>query len=222
MEAHFCVAQAYLVYAQELSHTGANMYDPWGRYQLVFPRLLSYVVDDPEGKDVACIKGGRTNHSCERCWVHSEKLVHIDKQYAPRTERKQTELYNKISTTRKTNRTEGDKVAAEYSTHPVPSPVWGFKDQDVGVGNSMMCFGFEAMHNEDLGVFLYIVDHVDTYFRTVMRPRDASRCVQVLNSRLSSLPRAGKQLCTLHTCGFVSRGRLTVIVYCRGLSVAQV
>ena len=50
--------------AQDASHTGMNMYDPSGRYQLVYPRLLSYVVDDPEGKDVMCIKGGNSKHPC--------------------------------------------------------------------------------------------------------------------------------------------------------------
>jgi hypothetical protein len=50
------------------------MQDPSGRVQLVHPCLFSYVVDDPEGKDVTCIKGSNSNHPCELCWVNRGEL----------------------------------------------------------------------------------------------------------------------------------------------------
>lgn len=48
---------------------GVLVYDPEGVRRCVVPRLLSYMCDDPEGKDVSCIKGGNTECPCEMCMV---------------------------------------------------------------------------------------------------------------------------------------------------------
>ena len=40
------------------------------------------------------------------------------------------------------------------------SGLWGFCDGDTLEGSSCQLFGYETMHVEDLGVFLYIVDNV--------------------------------------------------------------
>ncbi len=43
------------------------------------------------------------------------------------------------------------------STHPVASGIWGFHDCCDGYGSSTLCVAYDTMHNEDLGVFLYLV-----------------------------------------------------------------
>lgn len=49
--------------------TGIKVKDPWGQDILAIPRLFSYVVDNPEGKDLSCIKGGSSKLPCEQCKV---------------------------------------------------------------------------------------------------------------------------------------------------------
>lgn len=53
------------------------MSDPFGQTQFVVPQLFSYVGDEPELKDVLCIKGGNTAYPCELCCVHSSQLSHL-------------------------------------------------------------------------------------------------------------------------------------------------
>ncbi len=63
--------------------------DPEGKEHLVFPRLFSYVVDDPESKDVTCIKGGNSAYPCELCWVPNDQLSNVTLKFADRTEKQQ-------------------------------------------------------------------------------------------------------------------------------------
>lgn len=67
----------------------AVMQDPAGTTRSVFPRLFSYVVDDPESKDLLCIKGGNSAYSCELCWVPKDRLWDVTVMYDMRTEKDQ-------------------------------------------------------------------------------------------------------------------------------------
>ena len=58
---------------------GVQLHDPYGKKQLVFPRLFSYVVDNPECVDLNCTKGGSTRFPCEICWCPHEQLNDISK-----------------------------------------------------------------------------------------------------------------------------------------------
>ena len=48
----------------------------------------------------------------------------------------------------------------ENSFHPIESGLWGFCDGDTDQGSSSWAFASDSMHNEDLGVFLYIIKNM--------------------------------------------------------------
>ncbi len=175
-----------------MSYTGVNLFDPSGKYQLVYPRLLNYVLDDPEGKDILCIKGGQAKHPCEVCWVPHEELLDVTCMYDARTEDQQRHAFYSLCSTRTQRRTCCPNLSATYSTHPVPSPLWGFCHQDQGVANSMWSLGYETMHNEDLGAFLYKVDNMGKALKAAKPDRnEGAAALKELNKRLGELPRAG-------------------------------
>jgi len=53
-----------------------------------------------------------------------------------------------------------DKIGSDYSTHAVASGIWGFADCEDDYGSSNLCVSYDAMHNEDLGIFLYLIKGV--------------------------------------------------------------
>jgi hypothetical protein len=136
---------------------GIQLLDPSGNSQFVFPRLFSFVGDEPEIKDLSCVKGVPSREPCEacRCPVHS--LSDITKVWPLRTEKEQKERLRK-ALEKSVGLREAD--CSKYSFQPVPSGLWGFAEgENEDLGGSSQCFAFEAMHNEDLGVFLYIIDN---------------------------------------------------------------
>ncbi len=48
-------------------------------------------------------------------------------------------------------------MLVDFSFHPVPSGLWNFSEGDTDIGSSSWVFTSDAMHNDDLGVFLDIV-----------------------------------------------------------------
>lgn len=157
----------------------------------VYPRLLSYVLDDPEGKDISGVKGAPSEHCCEQCWVPFNKLADITLEWPARTELEQKAIYNSMCDP-STSSKAADDIGKRYSTHKTKCALWGFADQEIGVGNSLHSFGFESMHNEDLGVFVYIIDHSKAYFTKVMPTEKlASDAIMNLNQRMKMLPRWG-------------------------------
>ena len=178
-----------------MSKLGTRMGDPWGRLQNVHPRLLSYVADDPESKDVLCIKGGNSEFICEACWVPRSDLIRIDSQWSSRSEGEQRNLFsiqNGLCEVSSHPHLE-DKVG---STHVVPCGLWGFCDQQEGVANTMNAFAFESMHNEELGVTLNIIDSIKPFLDARERiPRanqkTTTNILNLLNERMKRIPRAG-------------------------------
>ena len=57
-----------------------------------------------------------------------------------------------------TSRGQEEALCKKFSFHPVEVGLWGWAEGDTEVGSSSWVFSFESMHNEDLGVFLYIID----------------------------------------------------------------
>ena len=56
--------------------------------------------------------------------------------------------------------TARNKFCQENSFHPIESGLWGFCDGDTATGSSSWAFASDSMHNEDLGVFLYIIKNM--------------------------------------------------------------
>ena len=159
----------------------------------VYPRLLSYVLDDPEGKDITGIKSAPSEHCCEQCWAPFKSLADIGSEWQARSEKDQRQIYDALCDPT-LKRSRADEIQKQYSTHKIACGLWGFNDQATGVANSLNSFGFESMHNEDLGVFVYIIDHSDSYFKQVLKKgREAQDALANLNQRLLQLPRWGKK-----------------------------
>ncbi len=150
-----------------------------------YPHLFSYVVDDPEGKDLTCIKGGNTKHSCELCWVDHNNLANMGVAFAERTIERQRIICEAICEA--TTAAEKAEISMEHSTHPVPSCLWGWRFGDMaGPTNMMLCVGYDSLHNDDLGVWCYIVKHVGSYLNTKLGKVAANKVrmpVSVLHAR---------------------------------------
>jgi hypothetical protein len=175
------------------SKLGIPLVDPDGIRQHVHPRLLSYVADDPELKDVYCIKNGKL--PCEMCYVPKTELSDIKKWWPFKSEIQQKDIQQKMASLVGQG-PQGKKAYAalskEWSMTHVPSPLWGFEGQDGdGEGCITSVSGYETMHNEDLGVFLYIVENIDVYFRHHMpNPVQANRLLRTLNARMRQMTRS--------------------------------
>lgn len=106
--------------------------------------------------------------------------------------------------------TTGQRVAIsrDESTHAVDSGVWGFQDSEAGFGSSTHAVGLDSMHNDDLGVFEYIIEAVPKYlahkYTAEAGSSDGARAradavVLIMNQRLKLMPRA--EDFTLPQCG---------------------
>ena len=66
------------------------------------------MVDEPESKDITCIKGGNTKHPCELCMIEHQQLhvlpVVLEGKIMFRTQKAQEEACNKIRTARDPSR----------------------------------------------------------------------------------------------------------------------
>lgn len=173
-----------------LSQTGIRLKDPNGVQRLVFPRLLSYVMDDPESKDIFCIQNSKKK--CELCHMDASDFLKIEQRCPEKFEQEQKQHYEYAIT--KAKMSERVKECSKHSILPVPCGLWGFADQSLaGSTNIYSTLGFEGMHNDDLGVFLYIIDHLKKYFIKVLgkTPQGANELLSELNERMGSLMRTG-------------------------------
>jgi hypothetical protein len=205
-----------------LSYEGIILKEPnEGEEVKVYPRLLSYVMDDPEVKDLTAVKGQGSPYPCEACWVHKDDLLQIETRAPIRTEKQQEVIWNANSATMSGLPEPGEvndflrpKITA---VHPVPSGLWGFAQQQDGLGNSMLSMGFESMHNMDLGVSLYTIDNMREYLIQEKGKSSvaAQKILTELNKRMKKLPRAGK-----YTFSKIFTLYFYICSFYRGLSVA--
>lgn len=75
-----------------LMDAGKTLCDPFGQQRFVIPHLFSFVGDEPELKDVFCIKGAGSKHPCELCMVDSASLN--DVAFPPRMQRDQVRIHD--------------------------------------------------------------------------------------------------------------------------------
>lgn len=162
--------------------TGVLLTDPWGRQRQVFPQLFSYVTDDPEAKDLSCIRGGTAGHSCEFCLVPRLSLHDLSREWEPRTESVSKLLVEEALGL--ATRAQREAFCKEHSIHPVISGLFGFFAGSTKKGSAMQCFTVESMHVEDLGVFLYIIDYITVRARFWMGCAIPSDCYPVFPTLL--------------------------------------
>jgi hypothetical protein len=145
------------------SYTPLSLVDPWGVSQQVVPLLHSYVGDDPECHDVAGIKCGK--YPCEKCLVHMLERWDIFGVFQVRHEVSQRAECAQL---KETKRREG-----QYSTLPIESGLWGFNFSDREWGSSTVHMPYEALHDADCGVWLYLVALVKPYLQAAGHPNVA-------------------------------------------------
>ena len=180
---------------KEASFEGMRVMDPVGSMMEVYPRLLSYVMDLPESKDVFMVKGLPGAHPCEACMVHKDELKDIFKaDVDARTVEQQKQFYDELMSEK--NKAARLKLSTSLSTQPVPCPLFGFDDQEEDDECSVLqVLSHESLHNDDLGVFLYLINYLDKYFAEsesgggTIRARNL--VYKKMNQRLESMPRAG-------------------------------
>jgi hypothetical protein len=79
----------------------------------------------------------------------------------------------------------------DLGVHPVRSGLWGFALSEAG-GNwssSHAAFGYDTMHIEDLGVFLYLVYSISEYLKRKY-PSTHVQLLAELEARMKCMPRA--------------------------------
>jgi hypothetical protein len=174
------------------SFEGLKVKDPLGSWMVVYPRLLSYVMDLPESKDVFMVKGMPSSNPCEACMVTKDDLHNIFKGgIESRTVEHQKKRYNDLIS--EPSNAKRMKLATSLSTQPVPCALFGFADQeDDDACSVMQVLAHESLHNDDIGVFLYLLDYMDAYFDGMdWTASRKNKAYQKMNQRLESMPRAG-------------------------------
>ena len=189
LSVHSSVLELLLDPLKRLSAAGKMMKDPNGVQRLVVPRFASYVVDAPEGADMMMIKGVPSQHPCEVCLVSKDNLGVCDHRgWTPRTEAEAKQNYERLR--QRMNATARAKLSVELSTQPVACAAWGFKDQDqAGWGSIMRIMGYESMHQEELGVFLYIIIVLPSFLTSC--GLFASGVLRKMNERMAMVPHSG-------------------------------
>ena len=182
------------------SHDGIDLVDPTGKLVHAYPRVLSYVMDLPESKDIYMVKGVPAPNPCEQCMVPYARLDKIFDEYPIRTVQQQMETCEEILNA-PSKKARMDLIK-KHSTWPVPCPLWGFADQDSdGPGCVMHALGFESLHNDDLGVFLYLIEYMKPYLEAkgYTKPR-IGKIFADMNKRLESMPRSGMVILYMCWC----------------------
>ncbi len=175
---------------KQLSHTGKLMQDPSGVSRFVYPRFASYVVDAPEGADVMMVKGVPSAHPCESCLVSLGHLSDLNRRDAQRRT-EQMMIANHKAVTAKLPKARRVELSTQLSTQPIKCALWGFKGQaGSGWGAITRVMGYEAMHNEDLGVFLYIVMVLEPYLQEVKGGSPAG-LLRLMNENMGVMPPCG-------------------------------
>ncbi|GMH44629.1 hypothetical protein BSKO_12581 [Bryopsis sp. KO-2023] len=172
LELHSKCWQAWLDPLKKLSFDGFELED-----KIIFPVVHSVVADDPECHDFTCIY----NWACEQC--HVKERNDIEVRASLRTQAEQIQRYEEIQCAE--NGGEKIALAKQYATHPVVCSLWGFRDSTLETSDPYTIVGYDILHVDDLGLFLYLVDCIPDYFK---KYGDRRGLVKELNGRLKAMP----------------------------------
>ena len=121
--------QVILADLREASFTGVLVETSDGFLHTVFPRLLSYVADDPEQRQVLQIYSANSAHRpCVRCFCVSSCLCELHLSYAARTLTKQKQIQDSISGA--TLEAEALSTSQLFSTHAEAIGIAGFAGEE--------------------------------------------------------------------------------------------
>ena len=95
----------------------------------------------------------------------------MDKRFPLRTEHQGKTLLERYR--QLTTAASKAALCNEHSFHPVECGLWGFAEGDTVVGSCNWAFAFEAMHVEDLGVFINIIDSIKVCYVATLCDHEA-------------------------------------------------
>ncbi|GMH34587.1 hypothetical protein BSKO_02448 [Bryopsis sp. KO-2023] len=171
---HACIGKM-LEPLKELSFSGISLVDPNGRAWTVYPRMLSWVADNPEQSDLLCKYQAHAAHMpCVQCDVQNGFLDSIDAATCPLTELRQCNIVDEIAELlKKGSKKEGKEKMKEHSLFPIRSSLYGFADSNIH-----RAIGCEELHDMQEGVFIYILHALPS-----LLPAD------IANDRFNKIPR---------------------------------
>lgn len=111
------------------SYTGLHVQTADSRTHSVFPRVLSYVADDPEQRAVLQLYvSGRCKRQCCRCYAHRKHMCDFNTSAQLRTLDSQQQIQQQIAAA--PNRAAAIEICKKYSTHPDAIGLAGFAGED--------------------------------------------------------------------------------------------
>lgn len=180
----------------EASKSGEYWKDSYGDEYLIFPRILSYVADDPEMRDLLCILGHMAKFACERCLAlrdsFAEKVPSEDLgNRCPEDNKRSVEAAREGLVNADVTKAE---VAGFCRDRSLPIVVSGLYTlfQEAALGGALymhLIFGYDVLHNDDLALIPDLIKGVCGWLKS-KRPKNYQRFYVRLNDLLSEVPRA--------------------------------
>ena len=170
-----------------------------------FPRVISYIADDPEIRDILCIAGHGSAVPCERCMVGNEELGVYQKEAVPRvaTQTKSTVenvLQRMLLPSSDADAFTYSKASNACKAHglmPVLSGLFTlFGDYMTnGASNYHQIFGYDSLHNDDLGLIPDLVRCACEWIKEKWSNKNVSKdgykkVFKAMNSMLKLIPRS--------------------------------
>lgn len=100
--------------------------------------------------------------------LSSSKHYGIGLQYQLRTEVQLSQLVQRAKG--ECTATARNELCKRLSFHPVECGLWGFAEGTTDMGSSSWVYAFDTLHNDDLGVFVYIIDGVKVRTSLLLTP----------------------------------------------------
>jgi hypothetical protein len=179
---------------REASYKGVEWKAPDGKQYLFFPRILSYVADDPEIRDMLCILAHNSRFPCEICFVTTEDLGTPLEMIIPRSAQSTKEVVTAVVQKVQSREITFNKAVEscnEAGLFPVLSGLYTlFGDySDGGESNFHEIFGYEAMHVTDLGLAKDQITAVCGWIADKWPKIAASHVFNFMNAMLRKIPR---------------------------------
>ena len=165
LQIHHQVLDLALGPLKELSKSGVEVRNPSGERHWAFPRLCHYCGDDPECKLCAGVYvSGKPEKPCEQCYCPFDQQNKLDLEHPARTVRQQQGIIQAIRAAETVSVAAGKREAAKWSTHAVEKHgLFGFEGEHTEWGNPFLCFGYDNLHTDLLGLWVDLVRNIKAF-----------------------------------------------------------
>jgi hypothetical protein len=175
---------------------GVRWKSPQGIEYLVFPRVMSYVGDDPEIRDLLCIKSHQGKLPCESCTASQDQLATTSNFAAEARDAGGTLATilaaSKLRQTTGVHKGTVDAFCSQHSivaVEPAFSILPSVSMSSGGDGDYHSWFGYDSLHNDDLGLIPELVTAVCNFIKA-KHPKKFNALYKHMNGLLQQLPRS--------------------------------